>query len=67
MKDNGAYSGADRQLLAYVQQQTKTGTKVIRTPASLLEGTTDSGLSEARTLAKLCGCSFSVDVQMGES
>lgn len=55
------FSGSDRRLLAFVQTQINTGTKTIRIPAWLLEETTDNGLTEARRLAKLCGCTFDVD------
>lgn len=61
MNDDFAFSDADRRLLAYVQQQTNTGTRTIRIPAWMLENTTANGLTEARRLAKLCGCTFQVD------
>ena len=56
-----AFSGSDRRLLAFVQQQINTGTQMIRLPAWILEGTTEEGLAEARRLAKLCGCTFEID------
>ena len=55
------FSAQDSRLLAFVQRQINTGTKTIRIPASLLEGTTNNGLTEARRLAKLCGCTFEVE------
>lgn len=54
------FSAQDRWLLAFVQRQINTGTKTIRIPTSLLDGTTGSGLTEARRLAKLSGCTFEV-------
>ena len=42
---NGSFSGEDRRLLAFVQQQIKTGTRTIQWSAWLLEGPAEEGLA----------------------
>lgn len=55
------FSGADRRLMAYVRQQAMTGTRIVRLPAYLLEGTTENGLAEARAFAKIGGFTFEIE------